>query len=686
MSSNSSELSRRVFSVGDASFLFVKPYPADFDELASASSAKHVFRVATEEFSLLKVERSALPAMAALPSLLDFLKSEGFSESDRNALLFEVFASEDGKPVVDGDQRALTALLDIVAAFKLAHGRAVLHCIRGFDEAVLVYPRGIELSPDAAIIARNSAQFSYSGVIQSGRFLVQKKPLLRLAGLELAPGFNGNNVVIVGPYGVFSLALNRVDYSSVDDFYGRNAKSDADILQMFLQCSKPARHRISALMTQGGQRSVLSEAEWSLHFKLDGVHQLTNGYFVSGWFTDPEDRIVDVLIVDFRLSEPDILEHWNVSEEVFERDGKRALAKRFRAFVPGKLRGDPFVPRIKLTMRGGLSVLLAPPAVIHDIAKLRDAILATIEDRTFSEELLESAYAPALAPLQQKLNERQSIRTTFSFGLRSRREVSLVIPLYGQLGFIRSQLMAFLQDPFLREACQIIYALDDPRLVREARTLLEGYEAWAKLDIQLLVLDRNGGYAMANNTAAEEADGEYLVLLNSDVIPAQSGWVEVALKALRDAPDYSVVGPKLLYSDDSLQHAGMHFQKFPHGYWQNLHYWKGYGRSYEPATKSRAVPGVTGACMILRTSDFLEVGGFTSDYILGDYEDSDLCLKLRARGGQCFYLASAELYHFERQSMPKIEDNHDRRSTIYNRALHTSRWDKQLSSLMAEFS
>jgi GT2 family glycosyltransferase len=369
-----------------------------------------------------------------------------------------------------------------------------------------------------------------------------------------------------------------------------------------------------------------------------------------------------------------------------EREGKRALAKRFRAFVPGRLRGDPFLPRVKLTLRGGLSVMLASPTNLHDTAKLRDAILATIEDRTFSEGLFESAYAPALAPLQQKLNERQSIRTSLSFGSRSRREVSLVIPLYAQLGFIRSQLMAFLQDPFLRDACQIIYTLDDPRLVREARTLLEGYEAWAKLDMQLLVLDRNGGYAMANNTAAEEAEGEHLVLLNSDVIPAQIGWIEAALEALRDTPNYSVVGPKLLYADDSLQHAGMHFQKFPHGYWQNLHYWKGYGREYGPATKSRPVPGVTGACMILRTSDFLDVGGFTTDYVLGDYEDSDLCLKLRERGGQCFYLASAELYHFERQSMPKIEDNHDRRSTIYNRALHTSRWDKQLASLMAEFS
>ena len=222
--------------------------------------------------------------------------------------------------------------------------------------------------------------------------------------------------------------------------------------------------------------------------------------------------------------------------------------------------------------------------------------------------------------------------------------------------------------------------------MHEARSLLEGYRAWTNLDIELVVLDRNGGYASANNIVAAEAEGEHLVLLNSDVIPSEIGWIEAALETLGAAPSYSVVGPKLLYADDSLQHAGMYFQKFPHGYWQNLHYWKGYGRDYAPATESRSVPGVTGACMILRTAEFLEVGGFTSDYVLGDYEDSDLCMKLRKHGGRCLYLASASLYHFERQSMPKIEDGHDRRSTIYNRALHTSRWDKQLASLMAEFS
>ena len=48
---------------------------------------------------------------------------------------------------------------------------------------------------------------------------------------------------------------------------------------------------------------------------------------------------------------------------------------------------------------------------------------------------------------------------------------------------------------------------------------------------------------------------------------------------------------------------------------------------------------------------FREIGGFTRDYIIGDYEDSDLCLKIRAAGREIRYVPAAELYHLERQSI-----------------------------------
>ena len=87
--------------------------------------------------------------------------------------------------------------------------------------------------------------------------------------------------------------------------------------------------------------------------------------------------------------------------------------------------------------------------------------------------------------------------------------------------------------------------------------------------------------------------------------------------------------------------------------------------------------------MILAKDDFLAVGGFTTDYVIGDYEDSDLCLKLRDRGGVPLYMPSIALYHFERQSMPDDADGRDQGSTVYNRALHTLRWNDRIEAANA---
>lgn len=685
MSSETGDFSGRAIAVGETCCLYLAPYPDDFDALQRAASARHAFQSPVGELALLDFGRSR--PVIATASLADFVINGPLPAEARPVMISELFGSAIGKSTLQHDQSALAELFELVEKLALGRGKAILHRVRGFSESVLVYPRAADLAEKDTVFGPSSGRISPATATRTGRFLARQGAGLRLATLEGDHALDSGTLVVMSAGGVCALQLEVILHSTADDLHAATARADVDVLQMFVQNSRDMRPLLLERMAAVDRpRTSLSDPAWGLHLELDGFHRLANGYFVSGWFTDPEDRLLDAVIVDHRLGEPDIAEHWIITDEILHRNESRALAKRFRAFVPGRLSGDAFPPRLKLSLRGGVTALLSSPAIIHETARLRDAILATIEDRTFTTRLFDAVYAPALAPLQEMLNDRQRIRSEASFGQRSSRRTSFVIPLYGQLGFIRPQLMAFLQDPYLRQNCQIIYSLDDPRLVSETQSLLTGYQAWARLDIQLLVLDHNGGYAMANNTAATRAEGEHIVLMNSDVIPIHAGWLEAALEHLKAAPDFSVVGPKLLYGDDSLQHAGMYFEKFPHGYFQNLHYWKGYGRDYAPALEVRRVPAVTGACMLLRTADFRAVSGFTPDYILGDYEDSDLCLKLRRRGGECIYFPPAELYHFERQSMPKIEDAHDRRSTIYNRALHTSRWQDDIAGLMAEFA
>src|SRR5262249_48729684 len=155
-----------------------------------------------------------------------------------------------------------------------------------------------------------------------------------------------------------------------------------------------------------------------------------------------------------------------------------------------------------------------------------------------------------------------------------------VIPLYKETGFIRSQVMAFAVDAYIRQECEIVYVLDDPLIDTTVASLIEGIAISIPLDLKLVTLDSNGGYALANNMGVGESEGEFVVLMNSDVIPDRPGWVEPATDRLKALPPFSVIGPKLIYADDSLQHAGMYFYQLSTGHWQNFHYWKGYARHF----------------------------------------------------------------------------------------------------------
>jgi GT2 family glycosyltransferase len=89
--------------------------------------------------------------------------------------------------------------------------------------------------------------------------------------------------------------------------------------------------------------------------------------------------------------------------------------------------------------------------------------------------------------------------------------------------------------------------------------------------------------------------------------------------------------------------------------------------------------------MLVRKAAFDQVGGFTEDYVIGDYEDSDLCLKLRDAGGDIAYVPTAELYHFERQSIRQSEDYMRGSADRYNAWLHAGRWGDAMQALMTAF-
>ena len=269
--------------------------------------------------------------------------------------------------------------------------------------------------------------------------------------------------------------------------------------------------------------------------------------------------------------------------------------------------------------------------------------------------------------------------------------LSVIVPLYGRIDFVKHQIAAFSNDQAFQSgagAHELIYVLDDPGksedLARLARRCFEAYG----VSFRILDPKANFGYSTANNLGAAHARGKHLLLLNSDVIPKASGWSADLLARYGALPNCGVLGCRLLLDDGGLQHAGIDFlpcATLP-GAFVNTHPAKGLPVSFDPHIGPSIVPAVTGACLLIDRALYLRVGGLSTDFVIGDFEDSDLCLKVRATGLDVYYTPEVELYHLERQSFGVVaEGAAERRQalTYYNMWLHAKKWGDVITQLIA---
>ena len=415
------------------------------------------------------------------------------------------------------------------------------------------------------------------------------------------------------------------------------------------------------------------------------------GIFLRGWLRDPHGLVTGMTLGG--PGEPVV----PVPEATLFRFPRRELGPRFQRALhaPGEA-PEGFVahlpaaacgpqPDLTFHLAGGGAVTVTPGLRWLAPAQGRDLVLASVRGEALSEAMFARCLAPAAARLHAAHLARPRTPVVKTFGTPARApQVSVLIPLYCNLGFLRMQLAAFAADPEWREA-ETILVLDSPEQAAEVEHLLRGIALMHGLPLTLVVPPRNLGYAAANNLGAGVARGKMLLLLNSDVVPDQPGWL-ATLAAAAAAKGRGAAGPKLLFEDGSIQHAGLYFERDGEGRWLNRHYYKGFPRHYGPATLPRAVPGVTGATLMVRRALFERVGGFTEDYILGDYEDSDLCLKLRRAGASIAYEPGVELWHFERRSVGLHGGYTGTLAAQYNRGLHHDRWDGAIGVLMRRFA
>lgn len=224
-------------------------------------------------------------------------------------------------------------------------------------------------------------------------------------------------------------------------------------------------------------------------------------------------------------------------------------------------------------------------------------------------------------------------------------KVSIIIPTRDKVELLRACVESVLKKTSYPNFEIIV--VDNGSMISETLSFFN--ELANEERVRVLHYSQPYNFSAINNFAAQQADGAFLCLLNNDTEVVEADWLtELMRYAVR--PDIGAVGAKLLYSDGSIQHAGVvvgmgdaagHPHRFlpagDPGYFRQAH-------------AAQFVTAVTAACLVVEKVKFDSVGGLDAQDLAIAYNDVDLCLKLQSMGLKNVYVPHAILLHHETQS------------------------------------
>jgi len=282
------------------------------------------------------------------------------------------------------------------------------------------------------------------------------------------------------------------------------------------------------------------------------------------------------------------------------------------------------------------------PASLPDQNRVRDrtrqALSDALERRGFKGSVEEGL-----------LPDRFRVR----FEIKADPKVSIIIPTRDNAAFLRRCVESLKRLTAYRNYELLI--IDNNS--RDPETL----EYLGSMPHRVIPFREAFNYSRINNFAVSHAEGEYILLLNDDTEVIDGAWLEAMLEHAQ-RPEVGAVGARLLYPDGRIQHAGVVVGVGspwePGVSMHSYHFYSsdspGYAGTLMAATNYSAV---TAACMLFRKSLFEQVGGLQEEDLPIQFNDVDLCLRIRERGYYVVYTPYAELYHHESVSRGHFSGN-----------------------------
>lgn len=186
-------------------------------------------------------------------------------------------------------------------------------------------------------------------------------------------------------------------------------------------------------------------------------------------------------------------------------------------------------------------------------------------------------------------------------------------------------------------------------LVENNSTTREIRDYYQELDgkngVRVVYWDKEFNYSAINNFGISYAKGDYILCLNNDITVISPEWMEELL-ANCQRPEVGIVGARLYYPDNTIQHAGIVLGMGGCAGSLFVGLARSRGGYLHKAALQQDLSAVTAACFMVKKEAFEKVGGFEEKLAVA-FNDVDFCLKVRYAGYLVVYDPYAELYHHE---------------------------------------
>lgn len=175
-------------------------------------------------------------------------------------------------------------------------------------------------------------------------------------------------------------------------------------------------------------------------------------------------------------------------------------------------------------------------------------------------------------------------------------------------------------------------------------------------NFKLIANKKNRGFAAGNNQGVGQAKGEYVMILNNDVL-VPDGWLESMVNCLEKDEKIGMVGPLTNYISGRQQVANI-----PYNDENGFHEFAGQVRE---TNKNRLTPRrrIAGFAVLMRKSLYEEVNGLDESYGTGNFEDDDLCLKVQKKGYAIMVDESTFIHHYGSRTFKSNKINYKKSLT-----------------------